>query len=588
MMVDPVPWPALRDAGQRPLLAKVLLEYVRPRRWFRAKGRQPVDAQIVDLVPLDGPGPGQRRGQGDDGDEVLAILRINYASGEPDLYVIPLAEVDGPTAQALAAAGSEAPPAIVTALGPSDVESVVGGSSAAKAALTATGDGALVDGMVVPHHAADIFLRLMRDGRTLRGQMNGQVRGEALPLMAELDNLDLPVAKLPRVEQTNSTAIFGDRVLLKVYRQLTAGPNPELEIGRYLTAHSNPPCAPRVLGALSYRSAEGGEYSLAIAHEYLSNQGDAFTFTRDELRRYFARTAGQQPPPRGAHPTGGAAALLARADGGFETGDRETAASRAVGQFITLAATLGRRTGELHLALAAADPHDPAFAVQPLTAADRAQQADRAEAMLQEEMDALSGVLSQLSPPARGLAERLLSVDGRQNITRTLSQFRQGPIDAAKTRTHGDLHLGQVLVRGDDFVIIDFEGEPARPLSERRAKSSPVRDVMGMVRSFDYAPEVVLRDPAFAQAHAADAAGLQVWAALWKQEVTAAYVGAYLATVKGATFLPTDPRQLALLLTFHEMEKVIYEIGYEVNNRPDWVEIPLRGLATLAAVENAS
>ncbi|MEP6654659.1 MAG: putative maltokinase [Myxococcales bacterium] len=519
-------WPALHDAGQRPLLAKVLLEYVRPRRWFRAKGRQPVDGQIVDVVPLDG----------DDGDEALVILRINYASGQPDLYVIPLAAVDGATARATHGDG------------------------------VLLGDG-VVDGLVVPHHAADIFLQLMRDGRTLRGEMNGQIRGEALPPMAELVGAELPIATLPRVEQTNSTAIFGDRVLLKVYRQLSAGPNPELEIGRYLTAHCNPPCAPRVLGALSYRSAEGAEFSLGIAHEYLSNQGDAFTFTLGELRGYFARTAGQQPPPPGQR--------LAR--GGA-----------AVGRFITHAATLGRRTGELHLALAAADPHDRDFAPQPLTAADRAQQADRAQAMLHEQLEALSGVLARLSPSARALAQRLLSADARQSIARTLSHFRQGPVDALKTRTHGDLHLGQVLVRGDDFVIIDFEGEPARPLSERRAKSSPVRDVMGMVRSFDYAPEVVLRDPAFAESHAGDAAALQVWATLWKQEVTAAYVGAYLATVKGAPFLPTDPHQLSLLLRFHEMEKVIYEIGYEVNNRPDWVEIPLRGLATLAAPENVS
>ncbi|MEO5768684.1 MAG: hypothetical protein ABIS92_10070, partial [Polyangia bacterium] len=249
-------WPALHDVGQRPLLAKVLLAYVRPRRWFRGKGRQPVDPQIVDVVPLDG----------DDGFEALVILRINYVGGDPDLYVIPLAEVDGATARALAGGSNEAPPAIVTALGPSDLESVVGGSGGAKATPATHGDGVLagegvlVDGLTVPHHAADIFLQLMRDGRTLHGEMNGQVRGEALPRMAELAGAVLPVATLPRVEQTNSTAIFGDRVLLKVYRQLSAGPNPELEIGRYLTAHCNPPCAPRVLGALSYRAADGTEF----------------------------------------------------------------------------------------------------------------------------------------------------------------------------------------------------------------------------------------------------------------------------------------------------------------------------------------
>jgi maltose alpha-D-glucosyltransferase/alpha-amylase len=149
-----------------------------------------------------------------------------------------------------------------------------------------------------------------------------------------------------------------------------------------------------------------------------------------------------------------------------------------------------------------------------------------------------------------------------------------------KTRIHGDLHLGQVLSRGDDFVIIDFEGEPTRPLDERRAKSSPLRDVTAMARSFDYAAEAVLRDvvaPAPERRRV-----LEPWALLWTREVTAAYLQAYLATVKTASFLPKRAEDLELLLTFHELEKMIYELAYELNNRPDWVEIPLRGLARLA------
>jgi maltose alpha-D-glucosyltransferase/alpha-amylase len=149
-----------------------------------------------------------------------------------------------------------------------------------------------------------------------------------------------------------------------------------------------------------------------------------------------------------------------------------------------------------------------------------------------------------------------------------------------------------VLSRGDDFVIIDFEGEPARSLDERRAKASPLRDAMGLVRSFDYAPAAVLREPGAGRGEPAGAAESpgerterrrvrEAWAERWTREVSAAYLGAYLATVADAPFLPDNREDLTLLLTFYEVEKVIYELRYEIDNRPDWVEIPLRGLARI-------
>jgi maltose alpha-D-glucosyltransferase/alpha-amylase len=163
-----------------------------------------------------------------------------------------------------------------------------------------------------------------------------------------------------------------------------------------------------------------------------------------------------------------------------------------------------------------------------------------------------------------------------------------------KTRTHGDLHLGQVLAVAraegaadddaavDDFVIIDFEGEPARPLAERRAKGSPLRDVMGMVRSFDYAPEAALR------AGGGNAGGRGGWARAWTRQVTDAYLGAYLESVAGAPFIPGDRAQLTRMLRYYELEKVIYEVEYELNNRPDWLDIPLRGLLSVAGLESGT
>ena len=195
--MTPLRWPTLLEPEQQPLLAKALLEYVLPRRWFRAKGRTIRGAGIADLVPLDP-------------DNILAILRIDYASGDPDLYAVPLAMLDGPPVPALGDRGADGIPAIVAPLGKDGLE------------------GAIIDGLQVPGHAAEALLDRMRSGRPARGEMNGQVRSEALPPMVDLGGVELPTARLPRVEQTNSTAVFGDRVLLKIYRQLTSGANPEL------------------------------------------------------------------------------------------------------------------------------------------------------------------------------------------------------------------------------------------------------------------------------------------------------------------------------------------------------------------------
>jgi len=528
-----IDWKALSSPEQGPTLAAALLDYTRPRRWFRAKGREPRGARLRDLIRLDDA-------------NLLTLLEIDFAAGETELYAIPLASLEAGALRRLSDGG--AGPAL-EAIAPEPGHD-----------QDREGDPrALVDGLLVPGQAADALLNLLRSGSRLAGRMGGALVAQRLPA---LEGADLPVAKIPRVEQTNSIAIFGDRVLLKVYRQLTAGPNPEREVGEFLNSHCDPPCTARVLGALTYEAADGTAFGVALAHEYLANEGDAFSFMLDKLRGYFDRVSALPGPTPRLDPI----------------------AAAALAVFDPLVARLGRRTGELHRALAAAPPEQPDFAAEPLAAGDRAALAARAGAMLREQLDALSGALPRLTPPARALAEHLLAPEARQAISRRLDEFRDRPLAVVKTRTHGDLHLGQVLVRGgDDFVIIDFEGEPARPLAERRAKGSPLRDVMGMVRSFGYAPEVLLRDPSFIGAGGRDGDRLQPWADLWKKRMTAAYLRAYLDTVGAAPFLPASPDDLAVMTTFYELEKVIYEIGYEVNNRPDWVEIPLRGLAALVS-----
>jgi len=542
-------WTALLQPAARSRLASLLLEYVLPRRWFRAKSRTPRGAQIADLIPLDGPRGAD--GVGAPAANWLALLAITYDAGAGDFYVIPLAKVDRARADVLR---RTTPHAIIAPV-------ACDGDAADEAAM--------VDGLATGQAAHGLLDVILAD-REIRG-LHGSLRGKAFPeasARGRAVSSERLAVTVPKVEQTNSTLVFEDHLLIKIYRQVTAGPNPELEVGRFLTTHCDPPCAPRVLGALSYETPAGEVWNVGIAHEYLPNDGDAWSLAMRELRAYFDRASD------------------AIAGGDTSPPARRTAIAALIGRFYTLAQTLGRRTGQLHLALAggAEGNGDTLFAPEPLTPADRLAMVERAATMLQEALLALEKTTDTLGPEAHAIADSLRpNMNARACLTALLLRCLQHPLSVVKTRIHGDLHLGQVLSRGDDFVIIDFEGEPTRPLEERRAKTSPLRDVTAMARSFDYAAEAVLREVAAGPERRRT---LEPWAALWTREVTGAYLSAYLATVKAASFIPERTEDLKLLMTFHELEKVIYELAYEINNRPDWIEIPLRGLARLAREHN--
>jgi trehalose synthase-fused probable maltokinase len=518
------------EGSQRQALAARLIAYAYERRWFRGKSLKIIERHVVDEIPLDA-------ATLDDAANVLLIAEVHYESAAPDLYILPLAW---------------AAPDVVPALRAERPEVMIGGA-----------DDGLVDGLATGSAAAALF-DLAHTGGARRGQQ-GQLVGERSELFTRI----VPAAgaaalglRVAGVEQTNSTVLFGDRAILKAYRQLTVGPNPELEMGRYLGRACDPPCAPRVLGALTYRTDDGRSCSVAVIHELVANRGDAWALAGRDLQQTLAAPA--QP-----------------------------------GRFVSLARVLGRRTADLHLALAGKRGTVPDtgadFTPEPLTGDDRRLLADRTRHMFEDTLTLLSGGAGRgLPAEARELVDRLLAPAGRLAVDQLLTDFRDLPLDTLKTRTHGDLHLGQVLAVAraqptgegdaavDDFVIIDFEGEPARPLYERRAKGSPLRDVMGMVRSFDYAPEAALRAggaPTVEQAAAGRA---------WTRQVIDAYLGAYLDAVGDAPFIPRDRAQLKRLLTYYELEKVVYEVGYELNNRPTWLEIPLRGLLAVAGLEKRS
>jgi maltose alpha-D-glucosyltransferase/alpha-amylase len=249
-----------------------------------------------------------------------------------------------------------------------------------------------------------------------------------------------------------------------------------------------------------------------------------------------------------------------------------------VGAYLASAEQLGRRTAELHVALARIE-NDPAFTPEPFSRLYQRSLYQSMRSQARATMDLLKSQFLNLDDEAQLLAGRLL--DKQQAIYSRFGELLDDRIDAHRIRCHGDYHLGQVLFTGKDFVIIDFEGEPERPVSERRIKTCPLKDVAGMLRSYHYVSHAALRGktPTFFVDSAAVSS--ETWASYWSAWISASFLQAYLEGARPGGFLPTSERQLLTLLNAYLLEKALYELRYELNNRPDWLKIPLEGILQL-------
>jgi maltose alpha-D-glucosyltransferase / alpha-amylase len=248
-----------------------------------------------------------------------------------------------------------------------------------------------------------------------------------------------------------------------------------------------------------------------------------------------------------------------------------------IGPYLESAALLGRRTAELHIALASSE-HNPAFVPEPLTSAGQHAVVNSAMNLLTANFGLLRRLRNEMADLTQQEADKVLNLE--DHARQRLQLFSRRELEVTLTRIHGDYHLGQVLFTGNDFVIIDFEGEPARPLEERRQKRSPLQDVAGMLRSFHYAAYAPLLGQTINQTHEKVHA-LWPWASYWQRWVSAAFLRSYLEVSRGASFIPQSKEDLALLLDTYLLDKAVYELGYELNNRPSWVRIPLEGISQL-------
>jgi maltose alpha-D-glucosyltransferase/alpha-amylase len=532
-------WTNLLETAHRKTLARTLLRYASQRRWFRGKARQVKDVTIADLIRIEG-----------EQAFTLALLHVDYAHGRPETYVMPLA-----FAEDAAPSESMRVPALVIAN--ITIQNVDG---------RGTVTGVLYDALCSDAFGA-AMLRTMASGHGGSGQY-GVLAGSAFDALRAVP-ADAPlVPRLTSLDQTNSNILYGDRFVLKLFRTVEEGPSLEYELGKFF-ATRQPPYrgVPQLAGALEYNATEREPSTVGTLYEFAPNQGDAWQLTLDALDRFYDGVL--SAPQRNEPP--------------FETGTLVQRARQApsdkildrAGSYIDRIRLLGMRTAELHTVLSS-EHGDPLFAPEPFDIMHQQSLYGSCSASMARTFDLLRQRRASFTSEANALVDQVLARDAE--IDRQLERITKRRIDVVRTRIHGDYHLGQVLWTGDDFLIIDFEGEPGRPLSQRRFKRSPLRDVAGMLRSLDYASNAALRD---GRHRPEDLHILEGWARAWVQWTSASFLGGYLDKIAGTRIAPSSDTDLELILRFFLLEKVIYEIGYELNNRPTWVEIPMRGLLSL-------
>ena len=352
---------------------------------------------------------------------------------------------------------------------------------------------------------------------------------------------------------------------MKLFRRLQPGENPDTEIGRFLTETAHFPRIAPFLGNIRLTAGNSEPITVAMLQGLVENEGDGWQWTLDELSRFYESTVTTAPPNNtGKQPT-----FLDPLERDAAT-EAHLIACEHAGLYLDAAALLGRRTAEMHLALAT-ETSDPAFSAEPFSPFDIEADATRIDAQIVRTLDALKRCMSQLTDDATVdsaalLLSRRIDLFARANVITSSALGNSGQ----RIRIHGDYHLGQVLRSHGDYVILDFEGEPARSLAERRAKQSPLKDVAGMLRSFSYAAYAGLAS--FTQRrppnNEADARNLEAWARLWQNTVSTEFLHSYRQTITANPKLIPRPAEAHILLSAYLLEKALYELLYEINNRP--------------------
>ncbi|GAB3935506.1 putative maltokinase [Larkinella terrae] len=499
----------------RLLETTVLPPYLNSCRWFAGKARQQAyfRVQFAHEIPY--------RADAETSDQAfLVIVEVGYADGETESYLLPLSFVER--------AQPEIPPkGILTT------------------ALFDQKPGRIVDAIYDERFRRALYFNLVHQ-ETLT-QQSGQLRFHRGRGLAA-DDIDAEVSSrvLP-VDSSNSALVFGissqgEKYFLKLYRKLFQETNPEVELVSFLTEKSNFDHIPAYAGSVVWEQETGADVTLGMMQRMVENRHDSWNQTGDDLNDFL-----------------------------YAVPNRLFSVKEEVFERVEL---LGRRTGQMHLALYNSDPDEAAFAPEPFSDEYREFIIQRFENLLERRYNLLIDNYVKLDPLAQRLA--WVFMEAKEMIDEFVDDFRNRPLESLRIRIHGDYHLGQVLVTGKDFIIIDFEGEPESSIAERKIKHSPLKDVAGMIRSYHYAVSAKL----FGSTETAgiEPDHLQRVSERWFKLIRDTYLDAYLETIGSPHPLFKNNSEVNFLLLVYLLEKAVYELGYEISYRPAWVKIPLKGI----------
>lgn len=508
------------------LVRQIRPNYFMTKRWFGSKTRQISGYRVRDFELLDA----------DEGLLGFLLLEIGYAEGESELYQLPLAFKPH----------NKVPTAITNQP-----------EGAALIIQTPQGELWAYDAFSEEAICQDMYQRIFDNAEFDSHQ--GKLHFRSIP--GRLHSRDLTSIKPISTEQSNTSIIYDNKFILKAFRKLSFGLNPDFEVPYFLTTETNFKYVPRVAGFIEYVPQDAAPISIGVLQDFIKNDGDGYNVSLVHVREFFSNLRKYRAASQG------------------QTTDKTALTRQLAGSYPELAYRLGQITGELHNALASTT-HQPEFKPILISPEDAANWEDiisdlirRVITSVKQQLPGLSAELQDLLRPVVANEQAYLDMAAGLNVLVEAGVY--------KTRYHGDYHMGQVLKTGPDFIILDFEGEPARSLAERRSKHSPLKDVAGLVRSFNYAAYAILFEEWEHTSDPAERAELESWAQEWEHLARQSFLEGYseaTAHHTGPRFIPESKEIFQQAIKIFELEKAFYELNYEFNNRPDWVPIPAKGL----------
>lgn len=515
---------------QRTFERKILPVFMKKCRWFGGKAKVINKIALHKVIPLKIEG----------GTHYLTLIEVHYVQRLPELYFLPMTFILS--------------------------DYILDRAEYTAQSVVCRAEIQGKSGFIFDSSYDRIFRDFLLVSMDKRISLKDDEGGELQFNSSVFNKIKIPAnkveSKILKAEQSNTSIIYNDQYFFKFYRKIEKEINPDLELVRFLSEHTSFGNSPRYSGSMEYKDSDGSCIIFGLLQEKVENQGDSWIMATDSVGRFFERVilkAKKEKLPK----------LVNAPSINFE--EAPEIIQEFIGRgFYERVVRLGQRTAEMHLALAS-DSATPAFMPESFTPNYQRSLYSSFRKLVRDRFSLLKSSLPRLDENSQALAKEVLAMESK--VLECLSDIYQIKISAVKTRIHGDYHLGQVLFTGKDFVIIDFEGEPGFSFNERRLKKSPLKDVAGMMRSFHYAAfgKILLNE----NYRERDMEFLESWAEQWQHYVSRFYLGAYMERMGMGRELSEENN---LLIRIFLVEKSIYELGYELNGRPDWAAIPLRGI----------